>query len=593
MLFELYYAIKKYHPEHKQIVIYTTERYYNSLFVSTSAVPCVRMKDERKIVNTIAEYKNAVVLYHKLANSSVNLVRQIKKGTKAKVIAINHTLFKTTSWGRLRELDLMIGVSDNMNRQLGKWYPHLKHCFIYNGVNQERYEPITPRGMNKKGALLTGRINRVCSWKHSDGWLKWCAEVDLPCRLIHHYIGDKVSGHRRSRNMTKRGKNEVQMLGGVNDFKTKVAMMKDWDIFLYETNRDEGISMAILEAMACGIPVVCSDNYGNKEIIKHGVNGYIFSDRKRAKKILSNLIKNPDKLERLKISTKEYFKEQLDAKYMARGYISVINKLCGIKDDYAPVKIIDEKPSIASVKTKRDNDKFSILTSSFNKVPYLMDWHHSILKQKYRPLEVVFADDCSNDGTSQLIKTMQEDFSKNDIEFKLVKSPQRLYCGASYHNLFNSATGSFFGVVDADDALVDDSVEFIMKLYNKYPDVAWIYTQFQICDMKMNKKRKGFCSAPSGSDCLLDIGKKRVHGFGHWRTFNYKIEKPRKLFNRKLKCGVDKFMGYRLEEFGPGMFVNRVCYKYRQHPVGSPNSVSSTKEAIKVWHSIMDEATHR
>ena len=111
--------------------------------------------------------------------------------------------------------------------------------------------------------------------------------------------------------------------------------------------------------------------------------------------------------------------------------------------------------------------------------------------------------------------------------------------------------------------------------------------------MNMKPRRKGFCCCPGKRETLLDLGNRRVHGFGHWRTFCYRFPRPGKLFGKKLKCGVDKFMGYRLEEFGQGMFVDRICYKYRQHPVGSPKSVSSTKEAINVWSDIKKRAAAR
>jgi len=67
----------------------------------------------------------------------------------------------------------------------------------------------------------------------------------------------------------------------------------------------------------------------------------------------------------------------------------------------------------------------------------------------------------------------------------------------------------------------------------------------------------------------------------------------KELFGKELKCGVDKYMGYRLEEMGKGLFVDRVCYKYRQYPVGFKESVSSTKEAIKVWQDIIKDAYRR
>ena len=54
------------------------------------------------------------------------------------------------------------------------------------------------------------------------------------------------------------------------------------------------------------------------------------------------------------------------------------------------------------------NNKFTIITASSNKYPYLKDWMESIIEQKYRPLEVVMVDDCSEDKTRKLIKIFRK-----------------------------------------------------------------------------------------------------------------------------------------------------------------------------------------
>lgn len=46
------------------------------------------------------------------------------------------------------------------------------------------------------------------------------------------------------------------------------------DIFvLYSL--EEGLSMVQAQAMACGLPVICSENTGGSEIVDHGINGYV------------------------------------------------------------------------------------------------------------------------------------------------------------------------------------------------------------------------------------------------------------------------------------------------------------------------------
>ncbi len=66
----------------------------------------------------------------------------------------------------------MVAVSQHMLKKIQKWYPKIKHHHIYNAVNQDRYDLIAPKERNKKGRFYTGRINRICGWKHSDSWLR-------------------------------------------------------------------------------------------------------------------------------------------------------------------------------------------------------------------------------------------------------------------------------------------------------------------------------------------------------------------------------------------------------------------------------------
>ena len=48
------------------------------------------------------------------------------------------------------------------------------------------------------------------------------------------------------------------------------------DIFLFPSKR-EGLSAALMEAMACGLPVVCSEIRGNVDLITHGKEGFLVS----------------------------------------------------------------------------------------------------------------------------------------------------------------------------------------------------------------------------------------------------------------------------------------------------------------------------
>jgi glycosyltransferase involved in cell wall biosynthesis len=65
---------------------------------------------------------------------------------------------------------------------------------------------------------------------------------------------------------------------------------------LWSTSSSEGQSNAILEAMVAGVPVVASDIPGTRELIEHGVTGYLVPVGQRAgfAKWAEHLLDNPD-----------------------------------------------------------------------------------------------------------------------------------------------------------------------------------------------------------------------------------------------------------------------------------------------------------
>lgn len=238
------------------------------------------------------------------------------------------------------------------------------------------------------------------------------------------------------------------------------------------------------------------------------------------------------------------------------------------------------------------NKKFTILTSSYNSANYLKDWSKSILRQSYRPLEVVFVNDKSTDNTKSIIRDINKKMLDNDIDLKIINNEKQLYCGSSYKVALKNATGEYYGILDSDDMLKAHACKYIVKLYNDYPDVAWIYTQFHIYNHRMVSQKIGISDCPPDGVSMLDWGLIPKHAFSHWRTFSNRLPDKSSIFKEGLRCAVDKYMGYRLEELGKGMFSNRVCYKYRQR---ISHSLTTTVKggARGTWKAVVKEAVLR
>lgn len=88
----------------------------------------------------------------------------------------------------------------------------------------------------------------------------------------------------------------VHFLGYRNDIS---AICQASDLFVF-MSKQEGLPVAMMEAMACGVPVICSDIRGNTDLVENGVSGIISEStpEKLAENILQ-LVSNPSKLQEL------------------------------------------------------------------------------------------------------------------------------------------------------------------------------------------------------------------------------------------------------------------------------------------------------
>jgi len=70
---------------------------------------------------------------------------------------------------------------------------------------------------------------------------------------------------------------------------------------------EEGLALVIPQAMACGLPVICTTNTGGEDIVRNGVDGFIIPIRniEALKEKLIYLYKNPEILKTMSQSAKE------------------------------------------------------------------------------------------------------------------------------------------------------------------------------------------------------------------------------------------------------------------------------------------------
>jgi len=211
------------------------------------------------------------------------------------------------------------------------------------------------------------------------------------------------------------------------------------------------------------------------------------------------------------------------------------------------------------------------------------------MAQSFKDWEWIIVDDHSSDGSFDALRQLPD-----CRKIKIVQSQNRLYCGGAYDLALQHATGDLIGVVDIDDALIPTAMKEVYDLYQKYPDIDYIYTQHDICNKKLRKFKNGVSSLPQPGQSFAEMAKVKRHCFSHWRTFrhNVKDKSNHPIFKPGMRCCVDKNLGLVLEECGKGGFHNKALYLYRWYS-GNLTSVSPEGSNKKRWMKIARQYRER
>ena len=100
--------------------------------------------------------------------------------------------------------------------------------------------------------------------------------------------------------------------------------LKACDIFVFPSLK-EGSPNSVLEAMAAGKPVLCSDITPHREIIEQGKNGIIFKNLAELNNSVEKLSGNPKFISELGKAAQRYVRTHHNIRDSAAQYIKLYN----------------------------------------------------------------------------------------------------------------------------------------------------------------------------------------------------------------------------------------------------------------------------
>jgi glycosyltransferase involved in cell wall biosynthesis len=279
--------------------------------------PVVLLQTARHLTRLIDEHAFDVVHTHGLDADLVGAIACLGRGTRhVSHLRITPAWHSRHSWRRQLGRVLFhgatritgttfIAVSQAVCQEMASYYrlPLRRINVVRNGIDVARFaartRPACTTAVDGRRCVI-GAAARLAPMKGLEYLIEAVSglrEAGTPCELRIAGEGGALPGLQQL--VASFGLQEtVTFVGRVRDMP---AFYRQLDIFALPSVSQEGLPLSVLEAMACGLPVVATTIGGTPEIIHDGVEGMLVepADIAGLRRALAALAANPELRDRL------------------------------------------------------------------------------------------------------------------------------------------------------------------------------------------------------------------------------------------------------------------------------------------------------
>jgi glycosyltransferase involved in cell wall biosynthesis len=253
--------------------------------------------------------------------------------SNAKLVLTRHVLFPLSRVHRLTKLRVarVIAVSqavaDNLSAQ--KIFDAHQITVIRHGIDLSRFHPLEKKDDN---AMQVGTVGELSAVKGQEDFVRAAAILARETENVNFVIaGRDNSADGRNRRGIEALIKEFDLAGRVEfvDW-IDVSELAKLDVFV-SASRSEAFGLAIVEAMACGVPVIATMTPGAMEIIDNNQTGKLvpISDVAEMARVIGELLSDTGRREFLSANARVFVAERFSLNRMVNETEQVYREVLG------------------------------------------------------------------------------------------------------------------------------------------------------------------------------------------------------------------------------------------------------------------------
>ncbi len=161
-------------------------------------------------------------------------------------------------------------------------------------------------------------LGRICPEKRADRAIRIARRAGIPLKLAAKV--DRVDQEYFSSVVRPMLGSDAELIGEIDD-RAKRWFLSGAHALLMPIDWPEPFGLVMIEAMACGTPVIAANCGSVPEIVEHGVTGFIVDSEDEAVTAVARV----GELSRARI--RERFRDRFSARRMAQDYVSLYQQL--------------------------------------------------------------------------------------------------------------------------------------------------------------------------------------------------------------------------------------------------------------------------